>query len=297
MTDADARPVLLAIGDEKEFDAALEFAVREAKTRGTGLVLLHAYHVLPTGPETALLDFSTAERIATGTLTLAAEHATDVVAGRVELSTRLVRGPIVRSIVEASEECRLVVLQRRDLSHLSRVLTRSTSSGVAAHAHTPVAVVPEEWRGAHGGPTGVTVGVDVPARARAILRQAVVEARARRTTLRVLHTWWSPGFFDDLETDRVGSGSWTAEVADEIRGIVDELHGDLGDVPVSIETHHGRPGDTLVEASRSSALVVVGRHDPVVPVGSHLGPVARAVLRAAECPVLVVSPTGAHREG
>jgi len=41
--------------------------------------------------------------------------------------------------------------------------------------------------------------------------------------------------------------------------------------------------------------VVVGRHDPLVPSGSHLGPVARTLLRAARCPVLLVAPSPAHR--
>jgi len=77
--------------------------------------------------------------------------------------------------------------------------------------------------------------------------------------------------------------------------VVDELRADFGDVPVSIETQHGRPADSLVVASRTSVLVVVGRHDPLVPMGSHLGPVARTVLRAAECPVLLVAPSEKHR--
>ena len=37
-------------------------------------------------------------------------------------------------------------------------------------------------------------------------------------------------------------------------------------------------------------MLVVGRHDPVVPLGSHLGPVTRTVLNHAACPVLVIDP-------
>jgi hypothetical protein len=36
---------------------------------------------------------------------------------------------------------------------------------------------------------------------------------------------------------------------------------------------------------------VVARRDPLVPFGSHLGPIVRQVLREAECPVMVVEPT------
>jgi len=295
MTDRSALPVLVVVDDPENFDAALHFAAREATTRGCGLVLLHAYHVGLTGPENALLDNRSAEKIADETLGLAVEHATNTLGDQVEVSGTLIRGPVVPSIVDVSAESRLVVLQRRDLSRLDRIVTRSTSSGVAAHAHTPVAVVPEGWTPTDGPDVVVTVGVDVPARSHDILRQAMAEARARRATLRVVHTWWSPGYFDDIDMDRTGSSGWAVEVAQELQSVVDELRADFGDVPVSIETQHGRPADSLVEASRTSILVVVGRHDPLVPMGSHLGPVARTVLRAAECPVLLVAPSEKHR--
>lgn len=288
----DQHPVLLAVGAEGDFDAALRFAAGQAAARGGGLVLLHAYRALPTGPETALLGFAPAEKAAAGRLREAAEHARNVLADRVELGTMLRQGAPVQAIVDASAGCGLVVLQRRDLSDLSRVVTRSTSSGVAAHSHTPVAVVPEGWT-ADGAATGVVVGVDVPSRSHAVLRQALVEAGSRGETLRVIHTRWSPGYFDDTTTDHRAGRSWAEDTADEIRAVLDELRDGSEEVPVEIETHHGRPEQALVDASRSAALVVVGRHDPLVPQGSHLGPVARAVLRAAECPVLLVEPT--HR--
>jgi nucleotide-binding universal stress UspA family protein len=46
----------------------------------------------------------------------------------------------------------------------------------------------------------------------------------------------------------------------------------------------------LVECSADAELLVIGRHDPLVPIGSHIGPVARAVLREATCPVLLATP-------
>lgn len=294
MTEHDERPVLLAVSDDRHFEAALHFAARKATSCGAGLELMHAYHVLPTGPGAPLVSFAAADTAASQTLRLAVEHASNLLGEQVKLTSTLVRGPIVRSIVEASANCRLVVLQRRDLPRLSRVVTRSTSTAVAAHAHTPVAVVPEGWESTRPEAV-VSVGVDVPARGAAILRQALLEARARRASLRVLHTWWSPGYFDDIDMDRFGSSTWAIEVAEEIRAVVDETRVGFQDVEVAIETHHGRPMDTLVAASRSSELLVVGRHDPLVPLGSHLGPVARAVLHSAECPVLLVAPSVAHR--
>ncbi len=297
MTAHDTRPVLLAVGSDQESDSALRFAAAETTARGCGLELLHAYFVLPTGPETALLEFSSAEEIAGRTLRLATEHAERLLGDTVEVSGTLVRDPIVQSVVDASTRAQLVVLQRRDASHLTRLVTRSTSSGVAAHAHAPVAVVPEAWAGDVPGPgnrTGVVVGLDVSTRSEPILHQALTEARARHAPLRVIHTYWSPGFFDGT-VGPLAHPTWAAEAAAEIKEQVDGLGDEIGDVSISIETSYGRPADALAAASHNAELVVVGRHDPLVPTGSHLGPVARAVLRAAGCPVLLVAPSPAHR--
>jgi nucleotide-binding universal stress UspA family protein len=42
-----------------------------------------------------------------------------------------------------------------------------------------------------------------------------------------------------------------------------------------------------VEASERSDVLVLGRRHHLLPIGSHLGPVARAVLDRAQCPVLM----------
>jgi nucleotide-binding universal stress UspA family protein len=62
------------------------------------------------------------------------------------------------------------------------------------------------------------------------------------------------------------------------------------DVPCKIVITHGRPADVLVARSERVRLLVVGRHQPALPFGSHLGPVTRAVLGYATCPVMVVDP-------
>jgi nucleotide-binding universal stress UspA family protein len=293
MTAPDPRPVLLAVGSEPGSDAALRFAGQETLSRGCPLVLLHCYLVLPTGPETALLEFAKAEEVARSTLRGATEHAKDLLGSVVPVSSRLVREAAVRAVVDASEHAQLVVLERPQRPHLTRLLTRSTSNGVAAHAHSPVVVVPEEWAGAAGG--DVVVGVDVPERCEAILVQALAEARARHTSLRVVHTSWSPGYFDGTGVSPASNPRWAEEATAKIRAVLDGLGDEAAGVPVSVDISYDRPADALAEASATAGLVVVGRHDPLVPSGSHLGPVARTLLRAARCPVLLVAPSPAHR--
>lgn len=301
---ADARPVVVAIGHQP-FDSALEYAAEQAAREGCGLHLLHVVHLGARGPDAVLLDREDAARVGRDTLQAAVEKAEDLVAGRLEVTSSLARGPVVSSISEATEgTARSVVLQRRDLSRMIRTVTRSVTSGVASHAHVPVVSVPAGWseRAAahnHGRPL-VTVGVDVPERCAAVVAVAAEEARVRDGTLRVLHTWWFPSVYDDIIASRVENEAWADHAREEIDRVLTGL-GVLGEggapLQVEVDARHAHPADALIDAGRESALLVVGRHDPLVPFGSHLGPVARAVLREATCPVLLASPTAAWHGG
>jgi nucleotide-binding universal stress UspA family protein len=263
-------------------------------------------HLNSSGPDAVLLDHAEPGRVGLDTLEAAVERAEDLVAGRAEVTSALVHGPVVPSILEAAEgAARAVVMQRRDLSRMIRTVTRSVTSGVASRAHVPVVSVPAGWseRAAghdqgndHGRPL-VTVGVDVPERCAAVVAVAAAEARSRGAALRVLHTWWFPSVYDDIITSRVENGAW----ADRAREEIDRVLADLGDVvaglTVEVDARHAHPADALIDAGRESTLLVVGRHDPLVPFGSHLGPVARAVLREATCPLLLASPTAGRHGG
>ena len=72
--------------------------------------------------------------------------------------------------------------------------------------------------------------------------------------------------------------------------MVDRLGHEVADVPLEVDARHADPADALIDARRTTVLLVVGRHDAVFPMGSHLGPIARAVLREAACPVLLADP-------
>lgn len=288
-------PIVVAIGNDA-YDGALDFAIAEAVRQGCGLRLVHAVHVVPSGPELMLVDLADVMLIGRQTLREAAERAHDLLPEGMVLTTQVLEGPVVSSIVAAAADARMLVLQRRDLGHLMKVVTRSISSGVAARAHIPVVSVPAGWTApVDEAATTVTVGVDVPERARAILAAGIAEARSRRAKLHVLHTWTFPNVYDDIIMTRTQSDAWATRARDEIAGVLHELGDAATAVPVQIEACHAHAAEALIAASHESQLLVVGRHDPLIPVGSHLGPVARAVLRDAACPVLLVDPRTARR--
>jgi nucleotide-binding universal stress UspA family protein len=298
MTEQNPNPVVVGVGHEP-IEAAIAYAVQEAGRAGCGLHLVHAVHVVPSGPEMMLVDVTDVERIGRQTLDEALEHARDVAPGGMVVTGALVLGTAVPSLVEAGEDARMIVLQHRDLTRMMRVVTRSVSSGVAAHAKVPVVSVPSYWstdRQAQAEHT-VSVGVDIPDRSQEILRVAADAARTRGASLHVLHTWSFPSAYDDIIMSRVEHDEWGARATAEIQQVLDGLGDAMTGVAVTIEARHAQPADALIEASKDSELLVVGRHDPLVPFGSHLGPIARAVLREAECPVLLANPRTGHRWG
>ena len=295
VAEHDVPPVLVAVGHDP-MDAALDLAVHVAVREGCGLHLLHVLHHVAQGPEMVLVDIVDLEHAARSVLAAAEERARDLMPEGLPVSTQLLWGGPVSSIVAASKDTRMVVLQRRPLSRVLRVVTRSTSSGVAAHAHVPVVSVPARWTPPGSGdavPT-VTVGVDVPERAENVLRAAVHEAQGRGATLRVLHTWSFPGAYDDIIVSRVEHERWSERATHDIREALAGLGDEATGLTVEIEARHAFPGDALIQAARTSDLLVIGRHDPLVPAGSHLGPVARAVLREAVCPVMLADPRPRH---
>ena len=298
MSEPNVNPVLVAVGHDP-MDAALAYAAGVAKREGCGLHLLHVLHHVAQGPEMVLVDIVDLEHAARSIVAAAEERARDLMPDDLPVTTQLVWGGPVTSIVDAAKSARMVVLQRRPLSRVLRVVTRSTSSGVAAHAHVPVVSVPAKWvpTRAEGQPPRVTVGVDVAERAENVLRAAVHEARGRDAVQRVVHTWSFPGAYDDVIVSRVEHGQWTERATKDIHAALAALGEEAAGIEVEIEARHGFPGDALIQAARTSDLLVVGRHDPLVPAGSHLGPVARAVLREAACPVLLADPRPRHHWG
>lgn len=290
MTEQNPHPIVVAVG-HGPIEAALAFAAGEAERAGCGLHLIHAVHLLATGPEVPLLEETDLERLGRVALNAAMERAHGIAEG-VPVTAELRIGGVVPTLVDLAADARMIVLERRDLSSMMRVVTRSVSSGVAAHARVPVVSVPTHWSPARnrGAFSTVTVGVDVPERASPVLRAAAAEAKSRGAVLHVLHTWSVPGAYDDIILTRTESEEWVARATASIEAEMGTLEDGLAEVPVRIAARHAYAADALIEAGRETDLLVIGRHDPLLPIGSHLGPIARAVLREAECPVMLVDP-------
>lgn len=302
MSQPDPGPVVLAVGDQPA-DAAMSFAVSEAQRLGCGLHVVHVVHSLPQGPELVLVQSVDVEAVGRQSLRDTLERCRELAGEGTRVTGRLMIGTVVHELVAAVEdldEPRVVVLQHRDLSRVRRLVSRSTTRGLAARLRVPLVSVPAGWTGPPQTPGGavVTAGVDSPERSDAVLVAAVGAARAHGARLELLHSWGLPGFYDDPALARTHGEGVGRQEAQEIRERLDTLAGegalDLDGVEVSVEAYEEPTAERLVDASRTSCLLVLGKHDPLVPMGSHLGPVTGAVLHEAACPVLLVEP---HRRG
>lgn len=287
-----AAPVVVGVGTDR-VDAALRFAVEEAHRGGSVVHLVHVVPVVPIGSERALAQAEELDKLGRETLAIAAERAEELAQGRVAVVQELRRGATVPGLVAAGLGARMIVLEHRHPVDSARAVTRTTAGGVAAQAEVPVVSVPGDWT-----PTSpdrvVVVGVDAPIRAGEVLRAATVQALARTATLRVVHAWSLPEPYESLHVDTDEDRRWGQRARAEISVALEEVSDGEVTVHAEVRARRGRAIDALLEASGGADLLVIGRHDPYVPTGSHIGPVARAVLQTATCPVLLATPRGRH---
>lgn len=281
--------VVAAVGAD-DVDALLRFAADEAVRAGADLHLVHVMTMPPSLPEAYVVAYEGARELGTAILEDATRAATELVAGRVNVSGELVDhgAGTVSDLVERSADARLVVLQHRHLSALRRVAAGSTTHGVAARAHTTVASVPEGWRPPDEAFGRVTVGVHDASRADEALRTGFELAHERKAKVHVVHAWWLANGYDVVVVDDDMRRDFSERFERELAPHLDALRAEFPEVEVEIQVCHSPSATALVQASETSDLVVIGRRHPTLPIGSHLGSVARTVLRYATCPVAVV---------
>ncbi len=224
MTESTATPastpvvtpvIVVGVGPE-EVESALAFAAEEAIRARCGLHLVHAVHVSSPGPENALLTAVDVEKWGREVLDLAVKRAEDLVDGAVPVTHELHRGAPVHVLVEAGRSARMVVLEHRHLSRLSRIVNRTVAGGVAARLPVPVVAVPSGWTPTDG-PKVVVAGVDVPERSDEVLRTAVAEAHARGASLKVVHAWSWPAYDAEATSYNDERQRWSDRSRAEVR--------------------------------------------------------------------------------
>jgi nucleotide-binding universal stress UspA family protein len=178
--------IVVGVDGTANDEEPLQAAIAQARRHHRPLHVLHATSVgiVPWTPER--LD---KQRAITATCL---EHARSI-APDLELSSSTVVDDQSAALVASSRTASLVVMGAGRLGRVGSVVLGATTGKVASHAHCPVMVVPDSWRGRDarsGDARPVIVAVDDDEHSRPALDWGFTEASARNTPLVALHAWW-----------------------------------------------------------------------------------------------------------
>ncbi|MER5355324.1 universal stress protein [Kitasatospora sp. NPDC002551] len=266
--------VLVGVDGSEASLAAVDVAAREARLRGTGLRIVHAFiwplMNVPLGPAKDGPPQGGLRHQAEDVLRDARARA-EALDPRLEIETELVTGEPLTVLARHSGQASLVVVGSRGLGRFGALLIGSVAVHLAAHAACPVLIV----RGRPDPEGPVLVAVDGGGVGAEALGFAFAEASARRAPLTALHIAHPSTSWPDQE-ERVlaeALAGWREKYPDvELRSEIVEAH--------------TRPA--LLEASREAQLLVVGARGRGGFAGMLLGSTSQAMIQHAHCPVVVV---------
>ncbi|MFF3493380.1 universal stress protein [Streptomyces sp. NPDC002795] len=284
-----------ADGSESSLEA-VAVAAREARQRGLGLRIVHAF-IWPKMRAAGLAAAAEALRGQADTLLAAAvEHARAAEPDLGDVEGEVATGEPLTVLAVRSADADLVVVGSRGLGAFTGLMIGSVAVYLAAHAECPVLVV----RGRPDADGLVAVAVDSSGDARAAVDAAFGEAERRGTGLLALHVWntWSaegpdhrPGALAPLVSNiselRKQAGQTLTDAL--APGLIAHPH-------ISVERRllEGRVRPTLIEASKEARMIVTGARGRGGFKGLIMGSVSQALLLHAHCPVLVVRGGAEH---
>ncbi len=301
MGEAAVRRIVVGVGPAGRHLAALKYAASEAERRGWGIHLVLVVHPRWPGLDGAIelkLVGEELVRVDADTLTECEQWLADRSGGAVSVTSEIVRGAPAGALVAAGRKTGLIVLQHHRMSRDHHLPTMSITNAVASHADVPVVAVPDGWHEDEAAGLPVIAAVVDVESSRTVAECAAEAARLDGGELRLTRAW---SYATDPEVDdpifaTSTAAEWESRLTDQITdgfaGLIDRRPA----LACHTDVVHGQAAYVLVEASRHARLVVIGRHRPTLPLGSHLGPVTRSVLTHAHCPVMVVDTHPPHED-
>ncbi|MFE9856264.1 universal stress protein [Streptomyces sp. NPDC005780] len=280
-------PVIAAVDGSTHSDDALDWAAREASGRGLPLMVVHVRLLTRrTGQEAQ-------QREAEELLARSVRRVERIAPGLHPTTLAPLDFPSA-ALVSLSRDASLVVVGSRGLGGFRSLMLGSNSLATAGMATCPVVVVngalpdrepdgsaPEVCR-------DIVAGVAADESGEAVLEFAFETAAARPgARLRIVHGWTM--FSSMLSGGPVFDREAAADSAE--RSLAELTAGRCEKYPqveVVKEPVHGSASRTLVTASATAALTVIGRRKGGESLGLGLSPVAQTTLTHALGPVAVV---------
>ena len=287
-TAPSTRPIIVGVDGSAESKVAVDWAARNAAMRRVPLKLVNVLNppVVMAFPEVPMPAGYLQWQQDEGRKVLDAAAATaSAAAADIEISTELVSGPSVPSLVEESKDAALIVVGCRGRGALARGLLGSVSTGLVHHAFCPVAIIhDEDPLMPRPSQAPVVVGLDGSPASEKAVGIAFEEASFRGVDLVAVHAWSDTGVFEFPGVD------WSTQQAEAEEVLSERLSGwqeRYPDVLVRRVVVGDRPAHQLLEQAESAQLLVVGSHGRGGFAGMLLGSVSTAVVHAARMPVIV----------
>ncbi|GHB65102.1 hypothetical protein GCM10010347_38820 [Streptomyces cirratus] len=300
--------VIAAVDGSEHSLEALEWARLAALRHRTGLLVAHVLSdsaQLYAGRRAALHDASEPEEYADPVRDRVREVLAAAPERPAEVRYEALEGSVPEALRVIGAETRplALVMGSRGRGGFAALLLGSNSRAVATTAPCPVVVVPRAGRSGAGG--AVVLGLHTAETHDDVLAFAFAEAAARGTAVQVVSAYPAPPSpavmpldtpFAVITPEELAGGDDLAPAEREtLRAQQERLAPFRERHPGVLVEQAAVPGEAagrLVEASRSAALVVVGRHHPKRSLGAlMMGSVANAVLQHAQGPVAVVPAT------
>lgn len=267
-------PVVVGVADDQA--AVLRYAAAEAERRRVPLRVVHCWSMTELGAEFVVQSDSTtimrteAQRV----LDLARSVVTEAVP-TLEVAYVGEYGAPAAVLVQEARAATALIIGANDQPWFERFLDGELSPHLARVAACPVVVVPDHHPTGTGD-GGVVVAIDGRTDAAGPLRYGFEQADLRGAVLHVIYAPPSGTWNDELGLYRITEAEIVAGWQEQFPGV---------EVLRSISS--GGAAEACIEATAHAGLLVLGRPHGHSPFGL-IRPVARAVLRNAECPVVVV---------
>jgi nucleotide-binding universal stress UspA family protein len=287
-TAASSLPIIVGVDGSPASRVAVDWAARDAALRGADLKLVHvlvppavmAFPEVPMPP--GFMEWQDEEG---RRLLDSAVKTVEEAGAQVEVSTEMVSGSAVPVLADLSSSAQMIVVGCRGHGALARGLLGSISTGLAHHAHCPVAIIhDEDPLMPHPSKAPVVVGVDGSPSSENAVAIAFEQASFRGVDLLAVHAWSDTGVFEFPGAD------WSTLQAAGEQTLSERLAGwqeRYPDVLVRRVVVADKPAHQLLEQAGSAQLLVVGSHGRGGIAGMLLGSVSTSVLHGARMPVIV----------